>query len=157
MSCKGTLTIKCVKEKNCYVSIYPGIYTSLSRQNFEIPIRRCGTLNIKISQSPREIDLVSIIPVEIKPEGIHVGTPVVKSTYCSITINFDAHTNTLTIYPSTNWDNGGKLYMESYWPLVLVLLTLGLLLVAVILMLAFAFKKNAELNFLEKANRHHKK
>ena len=39
MSCKGTLTIKCVKEKNCYVSIYPGIYTSLSRQNFEIPIR----------------------------------------------------------------------------------------------------------------------
>lgn len=157
MSCKGTLTVKCVKEKNCYVSIYPGIYTSLSKQNFEIPITQCGTLNIKISQSPREIDLVSIIPVEIKPEGIRVETPVPKSTYCSVTINFDAHTNTLTIYPSTNWDNGGKLYMESYWPLILVLSTLGLLLVAVILMLVFAFKKNAELTMLEKANQKYNK
>jgi hypothetical protein len=157
MSCKGTLTVKGVSEEKCFIGIHPGVYSSLTRQNFDIPITQCGVLNISISRSPSDIDLVSVIPVEIKPDGIHVGPLISKSAYYDITINFDAHTNTLFIYPSTNWVYGGKLYMKSYWPFILVLVTLALLLVAVIFVWIFGVKKHAELSILEQANRHYKK
>lgn len=159
MSCRGTITIKGVKQKNCFIGVVPGLYTSLTNKDYEIPILLCGTLQLQILRSTNIADLITVIPMRIYSDGnttiVEPKRPISKSNHYNVKTSFD-DTHTLMIELSSNWDNGNNLSTSKKpWLIVGIFISLSLLMIVILVLLAISMTEAASLKQSEKSARLH--
>lgn len=155
MSCKGTLTVKQVVPKNCFVGVLPGLYTSLTGKDYKIPILMCGTIQLQVLRSTNIADLVAVIPIKIySTKGTTIVEPenvLSKSTVYSVKTSFDATTNTLTIQPSNNWNTGtNPIQPKKPWLTIGIFITLATLMVVVLVLLSISMTEMTSVKHSEK-------
>jgi len=127
----------------------------LTGQDYKIPILACGTIQLQILRSTNIADLITVVPIKIYSEGgetkVDAELPISKSTFYNVTTYFDPKTNTLTVYPSNNWNNGDALGTQKKpWLIIGIFTILAILMIVLLVLLSISMYERESLRHTER-------